>query len=106
MTQSRDDLTVIRHPLPAPELVDLNGEEELQQTMVSVQKITDIGSLGHVTGELIRWIYASGDIDYEVRINGLQDPGGIGQAVAYTLDYLESLTEVCTALRDEWRTAL
>jgi hypothetical protein len=56
---------------------------------------------GSVVGELIRWV-CDDEVDYEARINGVEDHGGICDIAAYTLDDLWALSKVTNDLRYEW----
>jgi hypothetical protein len=86
---------IVRHYVPDPEDVDLQGEEGLSQVMVTVW-------CGGVIGQVIRWVWKDDEDSYEVRIDGLEDHGGICDAAAFSIDALRAIAYVANELRYEW----
>jgi hypothetical protein len=89
---------IIRHYVPDPEDVDLQGEEGLSQVMVTVW-------CGDVIGQLIRWVWKDdegSEVSYEARIDGAEDPGGVCHVAAFSVDACRAIAYVSNELRYEW----
>ncbi|MBB5160754.1 hypothetical protein [Mycobacterium sp. AZCC_0083] len=86
---------IFRHSVPGIEDVDLNGDEGVHHVMVT-------SVAGSVVGWLIRWAWEPGEIDYEVRIKGLEEHAGLSDVAAYSIDTLADLAQFANNLRQEW----
>jgi hypothetical protein len=87
---------IFRHYVPDVE--DINPERgEVVFHTIS----TSVANGADVRGELIRWV-SDGEVGYEVRINGLEEHGGISDAAAYSIASLAGLAKVANDLRYEW----
>jgi hypothetical protein len=88
-----------RHCAPEIEDVELNGEESVQHVIVT-------RSADPVIGNLVRWVWNDGEVGYEVRINGLKDPGGVSDAAAFSVEMIGAIACVANNLRYEWECLL
>jgi hypothetical protein len=89
---------IFRHDQPCIEEVqrELQPGEMCFHTMV-----TAVSFDGGPVGELIRWIHGD-EYGYEVRVDGLDEHGGVSDAAAFTIDSLDGLAKVARDLRYEW----
>lgn len=89
---------IFRHYQPSVEEArsQLSADEMTFHTMV-----TAVSFDGGPVGELIRWVHGD-ETGYEVRINGLEEDGGVCDAAAFSVDSLAGLAKVANDLRYEW----
>jgi hypothetical protein len=88
-----------RHYASDVEDVDLNGEEGGWHVIVT-------SDAGPVVGKLVRWVWNDGEVGHEVRINGLEDHGGVSDVAAFSVDMIGAIAQVANNLRYEWRCLL
>jgi hypothetical protein len=88
---------IFRHYVPDVEDINPEPEELVFHTMS-----TSVADWAGVRGKLIRSVGDDGEIEYEVRINGLEDHYGLCDVAASSIDSLAALAKVSNDLRYEW----
>ncbi len=91
---------IFRHQQPD---VDQINFDDWPQGIASHTMVTAVADWVQpvVKCELIRWVDKH-EVTYEARVGGLEDPAGICDAVAYSIDYLAALAKVANDVRYEW----
>jgi hypothetical protein len=72
----------------------LNGEE-------GIEHVISTSDAGPVVGRLIRWVWNDGEVGYEVRINGVEDSGGVCDIAAFSIEMTAAIACVANNLRHE-----
>jgi hypothetical protein len=88
---------IYRHYAPDVEDLQPKRGEVVFHTMV-----TSVAEWAAIKGELIRWITDDGEVGYEVRIDGLDEHGGICDVAAHSINSIAGIAKVANDLRYEW----